>query len=70
MHLPQVIDYAMLMSATPSAPKTGQTVYGNLLKSSGCKCFLLNGLLRDFRSLLILVALECFDRYDFDYTRI
>src|ERR1035437_9754870 len=51
-----------------SAPKTGQTVYGSLLKSSEYNCFRLNCLAHPCRSLLILVALLCFDRYKIDYS--
>jgi hypothetical protein len=32
MHVSQAIDFARVISGTPSAPKTGQAVYGNLLK--------------------------------------
>ena len=34
------------------------------------KCFGMNVITEPFRSLLILVALECFDRYKIDYIRI
>ena len=51
-------------------PKTGHAVYGNLLKSSENKCFLLNALPPSIRPLLIFVALWCFDRYKFDYSTV
>jgi hypothetical protein len=39
MRLSQAIDFAMVIPATPSAPKAGQIVYGNLLKLIENKCF-------------------------------
>ena len=52
---------------TPSVPKAGQTIYGNLLKSADNKCFVWNNLQPTPRSLLNLVALGFFDSYKIDY---
>ena len=56
------------LNGRPSAPKTGQAAYGDLLKLSENKCFWLNGLSLACLSQLILVALGCYDRYKFDYS--
>ena len=56
------------MNPRPSAPKTDQTAYGNLLILREIKCFRLNCLPRASRTLLIFVALGCFDSYKFDYS--
>jgi hypothetical protein len=50
-------------------PKTGHTVYGNLLKLSENKWFRLNALRSQPFSLLKSVALGGFDSYYFDYRR-
>ena len=64
----QAIDFIEVLEVAPSAPKTGHAVYGNLLKLSDFKCLLWNGLPLPVWTLLISVALECFDSYKIDYS--